>query len=812
MIERNFKKFLKELVNAEFKDNLLAQVLVRYWGTLEISTEPRKIFDTLVPLVKANISGIEQLPQRELDSHIGETGKSPILEKKDFRISSILLSSIRGIEDRPDEVPFGIDLMDDNSNVPLNAIIVGNNGAGKTSIFSALEYIYTNEISEAKFREYGKGDESYSNYLKRTNSTHAPYSEIQIVDGDSYYLDNKIADIQNFRDLALPQTSFVSEFDVHDYETVDLSGNDEAFHNRIAGLLGFKDYVEFFEYLSVLDKRGRVKEDKDFRRNEDAIHMHSTNVEEWRRELINLKNQLDESKIEYLLEQNQKYLETLEVRRDEIIEGIQIDDLIKEWNEFVSLYTKYQSIQSDILDKEERQFLKMGLNLISKERDCPFCNYSKLEVEAIMSDVKSRLGRADKIAEIDTALTESYDRILSFLNSFISTIARYERVLSTDIVELSGMSLLDELIRSEKKLLNNPVFSDLDEIRGELNQFKDLSPFDALAKEQLHNFLIERGFFFFENSLVDEIGKFRIVREKKINEEIAKLKKESGDLGNGGETTDRRFRKKELENKIKDSKMEISDLERKRIALRKGVEAVQKIKKNVFPLLKRIDNEIQKILTEVINPLKDTLGKALGVFVDAGKEGVVVKVDLKSIKDTKSDDEKKRFSIELVDKNKKSIDPKKYFNSFRYKIFCGTIAIAIALASRKNTGINLPLILDDEFFASDIINRSEFENYFKQIILMYKEITPDLPFQFILFTHDELIFESAREAVKNVWKEFESSEGAKDHLDGFRKSSLSEKTKFARLFPSSERENGPRIMKNGKEYWNLLFDFNQGRD
>lgn len=99
-------------------------------------------------------------------------------------------------------------------------------------------------------------------------------------------------------------------------------------------------------------------------------------------------------------------------------------------------------------------------------------------------------------------------------------------------------------------------------------------------------------------------------------------------------------------------------------------------------------------------------------------------------------------------------------------------------------------------------------------MLLYRKFTPHLPLQFILFTHDELIFESARDAILAIDSKLEetmpqNNENSGEVLDPFWESPLSEKTRFARLFPPSERDNIPQRMKNGQEYWNLLFDFNQ---
>jgi hypothetical protein len=104
-----------------------------------------------------------------------------VFEEKDFRIASMFLSSLRGIEDKIDDIPYGIDFMN-HSKIPCNAVIVGNNGAGKTSIFSALEYIYANMIDEAALREFsGNGSDRLYEYLKRAGGSNDPFCEIKTV-------------------------------------------------------------------------------------------------------------------------------------------------------------------------------------------------------------------------------------------------------------------------------------------------------------------------------------------------------------------------------------------------------------------------------------------------------------------------------------------------------------------------------------------------------------------------------------------------------------------------------------------------------
>lgn len=106
----------------------------------------------------------------------------------------------------------------------------------------------------------------------------------------------------------------------------------------------------------------------------------------------------------------------------------------------------------------------------------------------------------------------------------------------------------------------------------------------------------------------------------------------------------------------------------------------------------------------------------------------------------------------VVPKNKtiQPISVNKYFNTFHYRLFSTMVGVSIAMASRINTKINLPLVLDDIFYASDFENRATIERFIKQLFNLFEQYTPDLELQLILFTHDQLIFESAVKAISKM--------------------------------------------------------------
>ena len=100
------------------------------------------------------------------------------------------------------------------------------------------------------------------------------------------------------------------------------------------------------------------------------------------------------------------------------------------------------------------------------------------------------------------------------------------------------------------------------------------------------------------------------------------------------------------------------------------------------------------------------------------------------------------------------------------------VSCSVAIATRRVTGMNLPFVLDDIFYASDYLNRSTIMNFLQKLLKLIKKYSPqELELQIVLFTHDELIFNSAYDTI------ITSSD-----LD------LEEKTIFARLFPPEDKE------------------------
>ena len=144
-------------------------------------------------------------------------------------------------------------------------------------------------------------------------------------------------------------------------------------------------------------------------------------------------------------------------------------------------------------------------------------------------------------------------------------------------------------------------------------------------------------------------------------------------------------------------------------------------------LLNSVFSEAQHILLALLNDYSDD----------------IVEPDYDTIE---IEDKKVRiFNGKLRVKNRPEyqLEPRRYFNNFRFKLYLISIRVAIAFYIMKERRISFPLIFDDIFDSSDFPNRLSTKNFFRTIFGLYRELKiSNRPLQLIFFTQDEVIAES----------------------------------------------------------------------
>ena len=99
-------------------------------------------------------------------------------------------------------------------------------------------------------------------------------------------------------------------------------------------------------------------------------------------------------------------------------------------------------------------------------------------------------------------------------------------------------------------------------------------------------------------------------------------------------------------------------------------------------------------------------------------------------------------------------------------------------------------MLDDIFYASDFHNRRNIKHFVKAILTAYKSIFENGKLQLVIFTHDELVFKSITDEIKEF------------HKNDYRKYFM-----FHSLLPHKEAAPDSNF-----EISNLVFNLNERND
>ena len=192
----------------------------------------------------------------------------------------------------------------------------------------------------------------------------------------------------------------------------------------------------------------------------------------------------------------------------------------------------------------------------------------------------------------------------------------------------------------------------------------------------------------------------------------------------------------------------LKDKEEKLQQAREGVEAIYKVKRInankaiIVEFYDALKSEVYGTLNFLTIGTRDLVNKVMKLFLMKG-EGMELKFD-------KNDG---IFSMDIfyqLDDGKfVSFTPEQYLNTFRYKLYCMTLKIAIAFAMKTFYQMNFPIVLDDIFYSSDFTHRSMVKDYFGHIFKIHKELFPEeyQNLQIILFTHDDLVMEAAYKGI-----------------------------------------------------------------
>jgi hypothetical protein len=814
MATNNIRKELIDLALTEKQEYKFAKILAFYYPKLK-RDDKKSLFESLFYYYKvSNEFGFDELLQElkadnAIDNFVG----------KDYRIKSFEVSNLRGIPDKNENgIPFGMNLLEEN--IVNNAIILANNGTGKSSIFAGLEMIFSQEIGEKKLRTHSLnslGKDDYDNYLRRFPNNLKPNFIIHTNEGD-FSLDNIIFKDERIRNMFNPSNHFVSDFDIYHYGQVEYDGNAEnkhSFHSLIADSLGLGDYIKLESILIDLKGYKRSIESSNFKNLEKQQIDTSKSIQEWEK-VIDSKTK----ELLVLKEENSKKVADISIKKkiDNLKElskeGLNYDVDKEKFeisiSEFNRVYLQSQSAENNAKQSLEKDFLEMGVNLIHEFDNCPFCNDSKKSVEEIQKEVVVRLNKLKELQKKEEELKEAYKVLCDNLSRFFRETQSFHRKINQERTVTSLYGELTTLFENENNLYVAlaPHIEDTELIELVENYNRILYPksedikglFDLLNNNK--SFFIE-SFPQFIISIQNFIGSRNDLLQKVIDD-ITKEQPENiieKQIGVLEEDITR------LKLQIDTGKKLVESLEPQILAAKNDVAIVDAIKKEVVEFLPSYKAIVNKLVNEAFDPVKEIVETILSDYLK-GEKGLTLKIDRKETKSIVDGEEVVNNIIVAVIEHCnydtgeiKTITPDIYFNTFRYKLFCLMVSLSLALATRRKYNLNLPLVMDDLFYASDFISKHSFSKFIIKVINLFYKYSPDLPLQFILFTHDDMIFKSALDSLDNMNIDEIDSVG----LCQENKRKLYEKTIIGRFFDPKDKDDIPEKFENGNYYWNLLY-------
>jgi len=791
-------------------DNKIAKTIVLNYQRLNRDTK-EKFFESLM-LAYANFtdSAFESIKFEDI-SKLDLSDRN-----KDFRLKSLRLANVRGIPEKKNNIKYGFDLFEDGQ--IQNAVFLGPNGTGKSSIFNPIEFIYTHEVAEKKLRV--KNPESltetdFLKYLEHFNET--PECEIETPAG-KFSLRNRIFKSDETLKTIYPDSHFISDYDIYSKGHINYLGkNDESesFHLLIASSLGLQDYLDFTNLLKSISTYRRSKESnernklianrntltEEIRKNQEQISVKSEKIKEFKGTII---ENINEDSREKLATTISALRSTSHLFPFENLEYDKVFDNYKIAREIFLGLSVNQNLQT------EAQFLTLGLELINHSENCPLCGDSKSSVPDIKKKIENRILEIKEFETASKNLESSIQSIQNSVKEILTKLQSLERILRIEIESITAISELEKIHKSGKYLIALLANETTKIVEVDNAISKIISSNDLLAKknEEIFKLFLNTENFYINDvaSLTITIEEFAKIRSKKITEIESILASTQINITPKQQILILESEIKNHQSAININGQQIKTIERDIEKLTTTLDTITEIKSKAGDFAKILDIEVNRLVASAFEPIKETITSILSEYLKEENVSLQIKLEEKpSENDPESIETTILAEIQRINTYTGELEihsPSKYFNTFRFRLFCTMVSLSVVIAARKNSGINLPLVLDDVFYASDYSSKTTFRQFLSTVLSIFRKFNSEMPFQLILFTHDEIVFDAALDAIS----EFELEEFAT--TEEFQceqwKVPIQYRTVFARLFPARDVESEPSESQFG-DYWDLTY-------
>jgi hypothetical protein len=680
---------------------------------------------------------------------------------KDLRIKKVKLNSVRGFP--KSSIPFGIDFTNTQGK-PQSMIVLGSNGSGKSSIYNSIEYTFCKKIGEAQLRNsrtLNDEDSEFKEYLSHFNNGFSnSLCDIETIDENLTLQGLNIP--MEVRNKINPNTHFISDFDIyHNGQLNFLRGDEGSFHNLIAESLGLSELLQFEKNLNEFIAYRRATEstrinalEKGTKEENQLIENNKKTLAEKKSTLIRLTENQQEQPETYKVQELQKTL--AQIKSTNFLFEFDLNSLKKNIIEFEQKYKEFASLEVKSGNATQIQFYNLGLELLKETNECPFCNSSKKSTDDIQQYASEKIKQIESYNKLNQELTKSQNFVTENLNSLLNNVSLHLAKVKQELNSIKPFSEFSELASNENSYITfiesalaeefyqiGSGLSNNDKYRLKKNEF--LYSYFENQKDYIQIGLI---------SFISELSKFaenrnllikkieallaQSLQSKTIFEQIVTIKNEIVSLEQQIANS---------EKKIQNSNDELKTY-REQQAVFNAIKNEARKYNNSFHTLLSI--EVQQAFA----PIKLIVEEVLEKYLQSDNRNVELEIKMK---EDDVDSETGEVLSEIItayivpkDKSHPPLPVNKYFNTFHYRLFSTMVGVSIAMASRINTKINLPLVLDDIFYASDFENRATVERFIKELFDIFNKYTPNLELQLILFTHDQLIFESAVKATAEM--------------------------------------------------------------
>lgn len=98
---------------------------------------------------------------------------------------------------------------------------------------------------------------------------------------------------------------------------------------------------------------------------------------------------------------------------------------------------------------------------------------------------------------------------------------------------------------------------------------------------------------------------------------------------------------------------------------------------------------------------------------------------------------------------REEVSPRAYLNTFKYKLFCVAMKLALCCVAKGIYRINYPLVIDDVFDSSDFDSRIGLRDFIMEMMKQHDKLlqNPEYELQLIFFTQDDLIADQIRRGI-----------------------------------------------------------------